>query len=153
MKRLLWFTTVALLAGGAYFASRQISEKATAKGSPRSEKMAMPATAGDGLLWLKTEFHLGDVDYERIRLLHEEYLPGCAERCREIARVHEQLFDLIRGNREITAEIKAKFDESAALRVRCSEMMLAHFYQVAAAMPAAAASRYLEWVTRETLMD
>ena len=32
-------------------------------------------------------------------------------------------------------------------------MMLAHFYEVAAAMPPPAAKRYLEWVTRETLMD
>jgi hypothetical protein len=150
MKRLLWLITVTLLAAGAYFATRQM---ATPQRSPRDEKMAMPATAEDGLLWLKSEFHLSDPDYERVRLLHEEYLPGCAERCREIAGIHEQLLGLIRGNKEVTPEIRAKFDEAARLRVRCSEMMLAHFYQVAAAMPPAAASRYLEWVTRETLMD
>jgi hypothetical protein len=153
MKRLHWLFLIALLGGGAYIAARQMHPGASGQPSWRTEKMAMPPTAEDGLLWLKTEFHLSEADYERIRELHEGYLPGCAERCQEIARVRGEMLGLITKSKAVTPEIKSKLDEAARLRARCSEMMLAHFYQVAAAMPPAAASRYLEWVTRETLMD
>ena len=115
--------------------------------------MVMSVTPEGGLLWLKSEYHLSEVEYERIRVMHEGYLPGCQERCLEIARVHRELAALIQRNKAVTPEVKAKLEESARLRARCGELMLAHFYEVAAAMPTGAASRYLEWVTRATLMD
>lgn len=58
-------------------------------GKKSGGEMIMPATPEGGLLWLKTEYHLSDAEYERIRDMHEGYLPGCEERCREIARVRE----------------------------------------------------------------
>jgi len=153
MKPLHWLILIPLLAGAAFFVSRQMHVTAGPSAKPHGGDMAMSATPEGGLLWLKSEFHLGDAEYERIRTLHEGYLPGCQERCGEIARANREFFALIQKNKSITPEVKAKLEEAARLRARCKELMLAHFYEVAAAMPPGAAGRYLEWVTRETLMD
>lgn len=155
MKRLYWLIIIPALAAAAYFATRQMRHPGSMQAHPVpvAEEMAMPATAKDGLLWLKTEFKLSDVDYDRISNLHDAYLPGCMERCREIARVRRELFALIQENKTVTQELKAKLEESGHQRAECSAMMLAHFYEVAAAMPPPAAKRYLEWVTSQTLMD
>lgn len=71
--------------------------------------------------------------------MHEAYLPGCQERCREIARTNREFAALIQQNKSVTPEVKAKLEQSAGLRAHCSEMMLTHFYEVAAAMPPKAA--------------
>ncbi len=155
MKRIYWLIAIPILAVAAYVATRQMRHRGPMQEHPGEgvEEMAMPATAKDGLLWLKSEFKLSDADYDRISNLHDAYLPGCMERCREIARVRLELFALIQENKNVTPELKAKLEESGHQRAECSAMMLAHFYEVAAAMPPPAAKRYLEWVTRETLMD
>ncbi len=155
MKRIHWLIVIPILAVATYFATRQMRHPGPMQvhSGPGAEKMAMPATARDGLLWLKSEFKISDADYERISNLHDAYLPGCMERCREIARVHRELFALIQENKNVTPELKAKLEQSAHQRAECSAMMLAHFYEVAASMPPPAAKRYLEWVTSQTLMD
>lgn len=153
MKLLHWLILIPLLAGAAFLVTRQMSMTGGPSEKPHRGPMVMPATPEGGLLWLKSEFHLGEAEYERIRTLHEGYLPGCQERCLEIARVNQDFFALIQKNKSITPEVKARLEEAARLRARCKELMLAHFYEVAAAMPPGAAGRYLEWVTRETLMD
>ena len=153
MTRIHWLILISLLAGGTYLATRRLPPPGPLPVYQESGEMAMSATAKDGLLWLKSEFHLSDADYTRISNLHEAYLPGCMERCREIARVRRELSALIQENKNVTPELRTKLEESAHLRAECGAMMLAHFYQVAAAMPPPAAKHYLEWVTRETLMD
>ena len=155
MKRILPLVVIPILAAAAYFATRHLRHPGPMQAHPGTgaEEMAMPATAKDGLLWLKSEFKLSAADYDRIANLHDAYLPGCMERCREIARVRRELFALIQENKNVTPELKAKLEESAQQRAECSAMMLTHFYEVAAAMPGPAAKRYLEWVTSETLMD
>ena len=153
MKPIYWLLVIPMLAGAAFFGSRQMHRTEDHSGKPGREEMLMSATPEGGLLWLKTEFHLSDAEYERISAMHENYLPGCMERCKEIARVRTEFFTLIKQSKSVTPELKARLDESARLRARCSELMLSHFYEVAAAMPPEAATRYLEWVTRETLMD
>lgn len=155
MKPIHWLVVIPVLTAAAYFATRQMRHPSPMPAHPGNgaEEMAMPATAKDGLLWLKSEFKLSDADYDRISNLHGAYLPGCMERCREIARVRRELFALIQENKTVTPELRAKLEESAHQRAVCSAMMLAHFYEVAAAMPPPAAKRYLEWVTSQTLMD
>ncbi len=153
MKLVHWLILMPVLAGTAYFCAWQFRRSQFRAPAVPTEEMVMRATPEGGLLWLKTEYRLSDADYERIHTLHEGYLPGCQERCAEIARVRKELFSLIQQSKTITPVIKFKLDESARLRSRCHELMLAHFYEVAAAMPPGAASRYIEWVTRETLMD
>ena len=155
MKPFHWLVVIPVLAAAAYFTTKQMRHPSAMQAHPSNgaEEMAMPATAKDGLLWLKSEFKLSDADYDRISNLHDAYLPGCMERCREIARVRRELFALIQQNKSVTPELKAKFEESGRQRAECSEMMLAHFYEVATAMPPPAAKRYLEWVTSQTLMD
>ena len=151
MKPVHWLILIPFLAGTAYVCTWQF-RRSHPPAVPRGETV-MHATPEGGLLWLKSEYHLSESDYERIRVLHDAYLPGCQERCGEIVRVREDLFSLIQQNKTIIPAIKSKLDESARLRSRCHELMLAHFYEVAAAMPPGAARRYIEWVTRETLMD
>ena len=157
MKRIHWLIVIPILAVATYSATRQMRHpgpmQAHSGPGPGTEEMAMPATARDGLLWLKSEFKISDADYERISNLHDAYLPGCMERCREIARVRRELFALIQENKNVTPALKAKLEQSAHQRAECSAMMLAHFYEVAASMPPPAAKRYLEWVTSQTLMD
>ncbi len=153
MKLIHWLIVIPVLAGAAFFATRRMQRAEDNSAKPGREEMLMSATPEGGLLWLKTEFHLSDAEYGRIRDMHESYLPGCMERCKEIARVRAEFFALIKQSKSLTPELKARLDESARLRARCSELMLTHFYEVAAAMPPEAATRYLEWVTRETLMD
>lgn len=155
MKPAYWLIAIPALAATAYLATRQIHHAAPVHGHENTsrEAMIMPATAEGGLLWLKSEYKLSDADYDRISNLHDAYLPGCMERCRKIAKVHGELFALIQQNKNVTPELEAKLGESAQLRSECSAAMLSHFYEVAAAMPPPAAKRYLEWVTRETLMD
>ena len=153
MKAIHWLIVIPVLAGAAFFATRRMHMAEDHPKKPGREEMLMSATPEGGLLWLKTEFHLSDAEYERIRDMHESYLPGCMERCKEIAQARTQIFALINQGKSVTPELKARLEESARLRARCSELMLAHFYEVAAAMPPEAATRYLEWVTRETLMD
>src|ERR1039457_86846 len=43
------------------------------------------AASGDDLAWLRREFRLGDNEMQRIRQLHEGYLPKCHENCALIA--------------------------------------------------------------------
>ena len=153
MKLIHWLIVIPVLAGAAFLVTRRMHMAEDVHAKPGRKEMVMSATPEGGLLWLKSEYHLSDAEYERISAMHESYLPGCMERCKEIARVRTEFFTLIKQSKSVTPELKARLDESARLRARCSELMLAHFYEVAAAMPPEAATRYLEWVTRETLMD
>ena len=43
------------------------------------------APSGDDLAWLRREFRLSDAEMQRIRQLHEGYLPKCHENCALIA--------------------------------------------------------------------
>ena len=93
MKRIYWLIPIPVLTGAAYLATRWIRPAGPPLAHPGTdtEEMAMPATARDGLLWLKSEFKLSDADYTRISNLHDACLPGCMERCKEIARVRVAL--------------------------------------------------------------
>lgn len=154
MKRIYWLIILPALACGAYLAARQLRQ-APHPAEARDVMAGMPIAdvTGEGLAWLKAEFHLNDDEYRQISALHQAYLPGCMERCRKIGILRDELSALIRDNRTVTPALKAKLEESAQVRAECHASMLAHFYEVAAVMPAAAAKRYLEWVARETLID
>src|SRR5688572_32844768 len=102
MKLVHWLILIPALAGTGYLCAWQF-RRAHPPALP-SHEMVMRATPEGGLVWLKTEYRLSDSDYERIRTLHEAYLPGCQERCAEIARVRKDLFTLIQQNNAITPE-------------------------------------------------
>ena len=109
------------------------------------------AGSGDDLAWLRREFRLSDADMQRIRQLHEGYLPKCHENCALIAAKKRELQAALDHAQGMTPEAQQKLDEVAALRAKCQANMLAHFYEVSRAMPPEQGRRYLAEMQRLTL--
>ncbi len=107
--------------------------------------------SSDDLEWLRREFHLNGTEFERIRKLHEGYLPKCHEMCARIAAKKQELEAALEAGKGVTAEAEAKLAEVAALRARCQTQMLRHFYEVSQNMPAEEGRRYLSEMQRLTL--
>jgi len=143
MRRSLIIVLSMLLAGaglgtGAYFAARRVCV----------QRLAHDA---DDLEWLRTEFHLSEPELQRARLLHEGYLPKCAEMCARIAAKQQELQAALAAGRGVTPEAERKLAEVAALRTQCQTQMLRHFYEVSQTMPAEQGRRYLAEMQRLTL--
>ena len=111
------------------------------------EKSNQPALA-----WLQEEYHLNNAQLIRECQLQAAYQPKCTEMCRKIDAMNARLQNLIAATNTITPEIKQALAENAQLRASCEQMMLAHFYSVAQAMPPEEGKRYLAWVQKETLI-
>src|SRR3974377_2360439 len=94
------------------------------------------AGGGDDVAWLRREFRLSDAEMQRIRQLHEGYLPKCHENCALIAAKKQELQAALDEGQGMTPEAQQKLAEVAALRAKCQANMLAHFYEVSRAMPA-----------------
>ena len=109
------------------------------------------ATSGDDLAWLRDEFHLGDAEMQRIRQLHEGYLPKCHENCALIAAKKRELQAELDKAQGMTPAARQKLSEVAALRAQCQANMLAHFYEVSQGMPPEQGRRYLAEMKRLTL--
>ena len=137
-KILVIAATVGLLAAGlAYFCSLRLSARQTA--------------GNDDLAWLRREFHLGDAEMERIRKLHEGYLPKCGEMCAKIAAKRAEVDAALADRTQGTAVAEQKLVELGALRAQCQGQMLRHFQEVSRAMPPEQGKRYLEEMQRLTL--
>jgi len=109
------------------------------------------ATSGDDLAWLRREFRLSDAEMQRIRQLHEGYLPKCHENCALIAAKKQELQAALDHAQGMSPEAKQKLTEVAALRAQCQANMLGHFYEVSQAMPPEQGRRYLAEMQRLTL--
>jgi len=109
------------------------------------------APSGDDLAWLRREFRLSDAEMQRIRQLHEGYLPKCHENCALIAAKKQELQAALDHAQGMTPEAEQKLAEVAALRAKCQANMLAHFYEVSQAMPPEQGRRYLAEMQRLTL--
>jgi hypothetical protein len=105
------------------------------------------------LAWLKKEFHLSDVELDRITKLHEAYLPACAQRCMRIAEQNRQLEQLLSETPSVTAEVQNLLAERATTRAECEAEMLKHFLEVSRTMPPEQGRRYLEWVEQQTFLN
>ena len=103
--------------------------------------------AADDLSWLKREFRLSDVEMQRIRQLHEGYLPKCREMCSKIAEKQTEVEAALRSG-EVPDQ---KMVELATLRAQCQTQMLRHFQEVSRAMPPEQGKRYLSEMQRLTL--
>jgi hypothetical protein len=103
------------------------------------------------LSWLKKEFHLSDAEFTRISQLHEQYLAGCAERCRRIDEKNQELATLLAATNTVTPQIEKALADTAQLRADCQKQMLQHFYNVSRTMPPEQGKRYLDWVQSRTL--
>jgi len=106
---------------------------------------------GDDLAWLRKEFRLSDAEMERIRPLHEGYLPKCREMCDRIAAKKQELRAALEAGPGLTPDAEQKLAEIGALRAQCQARMLRHFREVSQAMPAEQGRRYLAEMQRLTL--
>src|SRR5882724_13176860 len=83
MKRPLLILILALLAGGALFASSYFMSRRVCE--------SCSSSSTDKLDWLRQEFHLSDADIARMHELHDGYLPKCGEMCAQIAAKKQEL--------------------------------------------------------------
>jgi hypothetical protein len=126
------------IAGGSFVLARQICARQL-------------AGSGDDLAWLRREYRLSDTEMQRIRQLHEGYLPKCHESCALIAAKKQELQAVLDRAQGMTPEAQQKLAEVAALRAQCQANMLGHFYEVSRAMPPEQGRRYLAEMQRLTL--
>jgi hypothetical protein len=103
--------------------------------------------SADDLSWLKREFRLSDAEMQRVRQLHEGYLPKCREMCGKIAAKQSEVSDVLAKGQAPDE----KLVELATLRAQCQAQMLRHFQEVSQAMPAEQGKRYLNKMQRLTL--
>jgi hypothetical protein len=103
------------------------------------------------LAWLQQEFQLPAAELERVTNLHEAYLAGCAERCRQIDAKTGEAKRLLAGANSVTPEVEKLLQEAALLRAGCQTAMLEHFHEVSKTMPPEQGRRYLDWITARTL--
>jgi hypothetical protein len=104
------------------------------------------------LTWLKREYHLSDKEFEQICQMHDSYMSGCAERCRQIDEKNEQLRKLLAATNAVTPQVETTLAESALLRAECQKKMLNHFFEVSRMMPPEQGRRYLAWVQDKTIL-
>jgi hypothetical protein len=102
--------------------------------------------------WLRQEFHLTDADYARVAELHNEYLSGCAKRCRLIDGKNEELARMLATTNTVTPQVEQLLIEAARLRADCQKAMLQHFYDISRTMPPDQGKRYLSWIQQETVL-
>jgi hypothetical protein len=104
-------------------------------------------TAGDDLAWLKREFRLDDKEMQRIRQLHEGYLPKCRENCAKMAAKQDEVEKALASGQSAEPQLV----ELGTLRAQCQAQMLKHFEEVSHAMAPDQGKRYLAEMQRLTL--
>src|SRR6185436_16000754 len=58
-------------------------------------KLCARQMSADNLSWLKREFRLSDGEMQRVRQLHEGYLPKCREMCGKIAEKQSEVSEAL----------------------------------------------------------
>jgi len=141
-RALLGLAAVVVLAVGILVMASEVARRV------RTQQMSQ---RGDDLGWLKHEFSLGEGEMDRIRRLHEGYLPQCRESCERIAAKSRELEQVLNGTNVVTTEVELKLKELAVLKAECQIRMLRHFKEVASAMSPEQAQRYCAEMQRLTL--
>lgn len=118
-----------------------------------AEHCEMVKSPAPELAWLKQEFHLSDLEYQRISRMHDEYLRACAERCRLIDSKNEQLSHLLSQSNALTPEVEQLLNEAGQLRADCQKAMIQHFFEVSRTMPPEQGKRYLAWIQQKTVLS
>lgn len=106
---------------------------------------------GDDLAWLRREFRLSEGELQRIRQLHEGYLPQCHAICDRIAACKQELQTVLAAGQGFSPLAEQKLAEIGTLRAQCQAQMLRHFQAVSQAMPPEQGRRYLAEMQRLTL--
>ena len=105
----------------------------------------------DDLSWLRVEFSLSDAELQRIRKLHEGYLPVCEKFCADIEVEQQQLKVLTQQGSNTSDQVAQQLQEIADLRAQCQAAMLKHFEAVSQEMPRPQSERYMAEMRRLTL--
>jgi len=101
------------------------------------------------LVWLRREFDLTDVQFQRIRTLHTAYAAKCDLMCQRIMNANAALDAAISRNKQVTPEVQQAMGEVARVQQDCRQSMLAHVYEVSAQMDPNSAVRYLQMMQQK----
>jgi hypothetical protein len=101
------------------------------------------------LIWLRREFDLTDLQFQRIRALHTAYAAKCDVMCQRIMNANAALDAAISRNKQVTPEVQQAMAEVARVQQDCRQSMLAHVYEVSAEMDPSAAARYLQMMQQK----
>ena len=105
---------------------------------------SVSADHGAGLVWLRREFHLTDVQFRRIQALQTAYAGKCDLMCQQIMNANAALDAAISRNRRVTPEVQQAMGEVARVQQECQQSMLAHIYEVSEQMNPNSAEQYLQ---------
>ena len=120
----LWITVLVVLAvaGASYAAFYRLNDDPALRRAARDH---------DAMAWLRTEFQLTDVQFARIKELHDNYGVQCARHCAAIMKARRT---------------NAPANEIAELEAVCVGSMSEHFQKVARLMAPQQGQRYLALV-------
>jgi hypothetical protein len=104
------------------------------------------SNASSSASWLLAEFALDGQQAGTVERIHNQYQTECALMCARIAKSDEQLAKLICDAQQVTPEIQNAIIETDQLRSECRVKMLAHFYRIAAELPAKRRAEYLRMI-------
>ena len=114
-----------------------------------SDLRSVTADRDADLMWLRREFDLNDVQFQRIRGLHTAYAAKCDLMCQRIMNANAALDAAISRNKQVTPEIQQAMGEVLRVQQDCRQSMLAHVYEVSAEMDPSAAARYLQMMQQK----
>lgn len=96
-----------------------------------SKEVRQAVKAGDAMEWLRSEFHLTDEQYAKIKRLHDDYYVECSGHCAAIMEARDE---------------GESAEEVARLEAVCEHSMAEHCHDVAAVMTSDDGARYLKIV-------
>jgi hypothetical protein len=114
-----------------------------------SDLRSVTADRDADLVWLRREFALTDVEFQRIEALHLAYAAKCDLMCQRIMNANSALDAAISRNKQVTPEIQQAMVEVARVQQDCRQSTLAHVYEVSAQMSPSAAARYLQMMQQK----
>jgi Heavy-metal resistance len=114
-----------------------------------SDLRSVTADRDADLTWLRREFALTDVQFQRIQALHTAYASKCDLMCQRIMSANAALDAAISRNKQVTPEIQQAMGEVARVQQDCRQSMLAHVYEVSAQMSPSSAARYLQMMQQK----
>ncbi len=109
----------------------------------RQTQCGAPPAHHESLDWLKSEFSLDDSTFERVRALHEAYLPICEDICRRVVENRRRIETQAGRDEAYSPALDAALREAADLRHESQRLYLRHAQSVAVAMPRDQGKRYL----------
>jgi len=99
----------------------------------------------DTMEWLRTEFHLTDAQFAKIKQLHDSYSIVCEQHCREVKQAVGAR-DRLKPASADSVAIAAANRRVEEMRQICETAIAAHVRQCAAEMSPESAQRYLALV-------